>query len=345
MGAAHHHRGMRVLVTGAAGFIGSHVCERLLADGHGVWGLDSLDDFYDPAVKRRNLEGARVHPCMHVVEGDVRDGLLLDGLFSTVPFDLVVHLAARPGIRPSLAQPELCWDVNVTGTLRLLEAMRRHHLSRLVFASSAAVYGGRDARNGAFLESGPAGEPESPYAASKRSGELLCHTWHRLWGISAHCLRFFTVYGPRQRPDLVVSKFAELLRHGKRVPVYGDGSATRDYTYIADVVEVVARSAAHLRGLPASEPEFEVLNVGSGQAVELLELLRTLSDILEVEPRVRHEAPRPGEAPAMLADDARVKEVLGFSPATPLATGLGEFVDWLEATQYGEDVLVTPAST
>ncbi len=344
MGTGSNHRGMRVLVTGAAGFIGSHLCERLVADGHGVWGLDNFDDFYEPAVKRRNLEGALAHPCMHLVEGDVRDGVLLDGLLSTIPFDLVVHLAARPGIRPSLTQPELCWDVNVTGTLRLLEAMRRHRLSRLIFASSAAVYGTRDERDGAFLESGPAGDPESPYAASKRSGELLCHTWHRLWGMSVHCLRFFTVYGPRQRPDLVISKFADLLRAGERLPVYGDGSATRDYTFVADVVEALVRSAERLQGLPAGEPEYELLNVGNGRAVELLEMLRALSEAMGAEPRVRHEDPRKGEIPAMMADDARVKEVLGFSPDTPLRAGLDRFVEWLDASRNREEPIPAAAN-
>lgn len=343
MGTACNHRGMRVLVTGAAGFIGSHLCDRLLADGHGVWGLDSFDDFYDPAIKRRNLDGALTHPCMHLVEGDVRDGVLLDGLLTTIPFDLVVHLAARPGIRPSLIQPELCWDVNVTGTLRLLEAMRRHHLSRLVFASSAAVYGARDARDGAFLESGPAGEPASPYAASKRSGELLCHTWHRLWGMSAHCLRFFTVYGPRQRPDLVISRFADLLRAGERVPVYGDGSATRDYTFVADVVEALVRSAERLQGLPAGEPEYELLNVGTGRVVRLLEMLRALAEAMGVEPRVRHEDSRPEETPGMMADDARLRQVLGFSPNTSLEDGVDEFVDWLDAWS-SEEAIPAPAS-
>ncbi|MFW6083880.1 MAG: NAD-dependent epimerase/dehydratase family protein [Gemmatimonadota bacterium] len=342
MGTGHNHRGMRILVTGAAGFIGSHLCDRFLADGHGVWGLDNFDDFYAPAIKRRNLEEALAHPCMHLVEGDVRDGVLLDGLLSSIPFDLVVHLAARPGIRPSLAGPELCWEVNVTGTLRLLEAMRRHHLSRLVFASSAAVYGPRDGRDGAFFESGPAGAPESPYAASKRSGELLCHTWHRLWGLSVHCLRFFTVYGPRQRPDLVISKFAGLLRDGGRIPVYGDGSSTRDYTFVADVVEAIARSAQRLRGRAASKPECEILNIGNGRAVELLDMLRTLSDALGVEPRVRHVDPPPGEPPALRADGRRVVEVLDFAPDTPLRAGLDEFVAWFE-TLSAEERISVPA--
>ena len=343
MSTGYSHRGMRVLVTGAGGFIGSHLCDRLLTNGHAVWGLDSFDDFYDPAVKRRNLEDALRHPCMHLVEGDVRDGVLLDGLLGTVPFDLVVHLAARPGIRPSLAQPELCWDVNVNGTLRLLEAMRRHHLSRLVFASSAAVYGARDGRDGAYLESSPASEPGSPYAASKRAGELLCHTWHRLWGLSVHCLRFFPVYGPRQRPDLVIGKFADLLRAGERIPVYGDGSSTRDYTFIGDVVEVTVRSADRLRGLPAGEPEYEILNVGTGRAVDLLTLIGALSNALGIEPRrVVHEDPRPGDTPALVAHDGRIDRVLDYSPNTPLRTGLDEFVDWL-AARSPEAAIPAPA--
>ena len=325
-----HPHGMRVLVTGAAGFIGSHVCERLIDDGHAVWGLDNFDTFYDPAIKRRNLRRVLEHPRMRLVEGDIRDEVLLNGLFDSIPFDLVIHLAARAGVRPSIDQPGLCFDVNVTGTLRLLEAMRRHHVLRLVFASSSSVYGSRDAVNGAFEESDPACAPISPYAASKRTGELLCHTWHHLSGLSVHSLRFFTVYGPRQRPDLAINKFARLMRDGERIPMYGDGSSSRDYTYIDDVVEGIKRSGDLLAEAPASEPVFEILNLGGGRAVRLDELIEALGRAMGVTPRITRKPDQPGDVPLTLADARRVESVLGFRPQTDFDEGIRRFVEWVE---------------
>ena len=320
--------GKRVLVTGAAGFIGSHVCERFVREGHGVWGLDNFDSYYAPAIKRRNLEKVADNACMHLVEGDVRDDVLLEGLFSSVPFDLVIHLAARAGVRPSLMQPDLCYDVNVIGTLRLLEAMRRHRVQRLVFASSSSVYGERTPEGGAFTEQDPACHPVSPYAASKRSGELLCHTWHHLWGLSVHCLRFFTVYGPRQRPDLAINKFARLMRDGEAIPVYGDGNSSRDYTHVDDVVEGVRRSAAVLRELPANEPAFRILNLGHGRGVALTELIDALAGALGVKPRIAREPDQPGDVPLTLADTSELEAVLGFRPQVPFADGIRSFVEW-----------------
>ena len=338
-GAAKQPTGMRVLVTGAAGFIGSHVCERLVQDGHGVWGLDNFDTYYDPGIKRRNLANVMDHVCMHLVEGDIRDEVLLGGLFSAVPFDLVIHLAARAGVRPSLMQPELCWDVNVIGTMRLLEAMRRHHVQRLVFASSSSVYGERTPGGGAFTESDAASHPVSPYAASKRSGELLCHTWHHLWGLSVHCLRFFTVYGPRQRPDLAINKFARLMREGKPIPVYGDGSSSRDYTHVADVVEGVVRSAAVLDDLPPNQPAFRILNLGHGRGVSLEELIAALADALGVKPRISREPDQPGDVPLTLADTHELEAVLGFHPQVDFAAGIRSYVEWQSEVESAEETV------
>ena len=341
MGSGANSPGMRVLVTGAAGFIGSHLCERLTRDGYGVWGLDNFDDYYDPALKRRNIAAVVDHPCMHVVEGDIRDAVLLDGLMTTVPFDLVVHLAARPGVRPSLEQPELCYDVNVTGTLRLLEAMRRHHVKRLVFASSSSVYGERTAERGPFRETDPACHPVSPYAASKRSGELLCHAWHHLHGLSVHCLRFFTVYGPRQRPDLAINKFARLMRAGEPIPVYGDGSSSRDYTHVEDIVEAVCRSATRLRERPTAEPDFRILNVGRGRGVRLDELIEALANALGVEARISRESEQPGDVSITLADPTALEETLGFRPRIEFAEGIKSYVAWLDQMAMDPEVSVT----
>lgn len=320
---------MRVLVTGAAGFIGSHVAERLLADGHSVWGLDNFDPYYEESVKRRNLESALTNSRMHFVEGDIRDEVLLAGLFDSVPFDLVVHLAARPGVRPSIAEPDLCYDVNVTGTLRLLEIMRRRHVSRLVFASSSSVYG-EDAAP-PFAEDQAADHPVSPYAASKRSGELLCHTWHKLWGTSVHCLRFFTVYGPRQRPDLAINKFLRLLSERRSVPMFGDGTTSRDYTHVDDIVEGISRSIAVLRALPSGEPTYRVLNLGHGRGIELGELIETLAGALGVKAKISRKPDQPGDVPVTLADTRQMQEVLGFRPRVEFADGIKQYVAWLES--------------
>jgi len=330
-------RAMRILVTGAAGFIGSHLCERLTNDGHLVWGLDNFDDFYDPELKRRNISHVARHPHMRVVEGDIRDQILLDGLFGTVPYDLVIHLAARPGVQPSVREPVLCYDVNVTGTLRLLETMRRHRVSRLVFASSSSVYGDDAALP--FSEEQPAGTPLSPYAASKRSGELLCHSWHHLWGLSVYCLRFFTVYGPRQRPDLAINQFLSLLRQKRPVPVYGDGTTGRDYTHIDDVVEAASRAAVQLRHLPPNAPIFRILNVGHGRVIGLEELAETLSRVLGVKARLSHRAGRGGDMPTTQADTSRLEEELGYRPRIDFADGLSRYVEWLEEVESAEVVM------
>jgi len=336
-------QGLRILMTGAAGFIGSHICERLLTEGHGVWGIDNFDPYYDPAIKRRNLAATIRHPRMHLVEGDIRDEILLEGLFDSVPFDAVIHLAARAGVRASLAQPELCMDVNVTGTLRLLETMRRHHVTRLVFASSSSVYGERTPEGGAFRESDPADHPVSPYAASKRSGELLCHTWHHLWGLSAHCLRFFTVYGPRQRPDLAINKFVRLMKDGSPIPMYGDGSTGRDYTYVSDTVEGVIRSMRQLGRRAAGDPAFEILNLGRGTVVELRELIDALADALGVEAKIQRQPEQPGDVPLTLADITTCERVLGWKAAIGITDGIGRYVAWLEEQEASDSFVSSGA--
>lgn len=322
-------RGLRVLVTGAAGFIGSHLCERLVADGHGVWALDNFDPSYDPAVKRRNVAGISTHPCMRVVEGDVRDGVLLDGLLTSVPFDLVVHLAARTGERGSLAEPEVCWDVNVTGTLRLLEAMRRRHVSRLIFASSAAVYGKRSSASGPFTETDSIEAPTSPYGASKRAGELLCRTWHDSWGCSVHGLRLFEVYGPRQRPDQTLSEFARRLRAGASLRIDGGAEAKRDFIAVDDVVEGICRSVEVLRGRAPGEPTFELLNLGRGRAVRLAELAEALASAMGRKARTPHREGRPGGQEYSVADVSRAAATLGFHSSVGLTEGIDRYVAWL----------------
>jgi UDP-glucuronate 4-epimerase len=316
----------RILVTGAAGFIGSHLCDRLLERGHRVWGLDNFDNFYPPETKRQNLAPALRHPAMRLVEGDIRDGVLLDGLLSDIPFDAVVHLAARPGVRPSIEDPNLCFDVNVTGTLSLLEAMRRWGPERLVFGSSSSVYGERE--DAPFAEETAGDRPISPYATSKRTGEMLCYTHHHLYDLSVLCLRFFTVFGPRQRPDLAIHKFARLMAAGEPLPLYGDGSSSRDYTFVDDVVEGIRLGLGWLERESREAPAYDVVNVGRSDPVTLSELVRRLARALEIEPLITHMPEQPGDVSLTCASDRRVRELLGYAPEVDLDEGLRRFASW-----------------
>ena len=319
----------RVLVTGAAGFIGSHLCDRLLADGCRVVGLDNFDSFYPESTKRANLAAALQNPGMRLIEGDIRDGVLLEGLFTDVPLDAVVHLAARPGVRPSLDAPEPCIQVNVDGTLQLLEAMRRHHVGRLVFGSSSSVYGNSSIPP--YSEDQIADRPISPYAASKRAGELLVHSYHHLFGLAAVCLRFFTVFGPRQRPDLAIHKFSRLMRNGQALPIYGDGESGRDYTYVDDAVEAIVRSLRLTGANGESAPCKEILNVGRSEPVTLNELLQHLATALKEKPRLDRQPEQPGDVAFTCASTERIERVLDFRPQVGLEEGLERFATWLDS--------------
>jgi UDP-glucuronate 4-epimerase len=308
-----------VLVTGGAGFIGSHLTRRLLARGDRVTALDSFNDFYDPALKRANVEPFRAEPGYRLVAGDIRDAGLVEGLFAGGGFTAVVHLAARAGVRPSLAEPILYEDVNCIGTLRLLEAARRHGPRTFIFGSSSSVYG----INGKvpFAEDDEVNQPISPYATTKRAGELLGFNYHHLYGLRVACLRFFTVYGPAQRPEMAIHKFTDLLARGEEVPLYGDGSTRRDYTYIDDIVD----------GLVAAldlAPGFEILNLGGAQTTALLELVHWLAAELGVEPRLRFLPEQPGDVPITYADVRKAERLLGYTPKVPIREGLRRFVAW-----------------
>lgn len=316
-----------VLVTGSAGFIGSHLCDRLLDDGCQVWGLDNFDSFYEPARKRANLASTLRRPTMHLVEGDVQDEILLDGLMSDVSFNAVVHLAALPGVRASLENPELCYDVNVMGTLRVLEAMRRHDVPVFLFGSSSSVYG---EDSSPYTENVAAARPVSAYAASKRSAEMLCHAHHRLHGLTAYCLRLVTVYGPRERPDLAVHSLARRMLAGERVPVRGDGGSRRDVAYVDDVVEGIVLSLERALEASGTAPDYEILNLGSGRTVRLDELLDVLSDVLGVTPRIERLPEQPDDASASHASIERAGRLLDWRPTTTLRDGVTSLVEWLD---------------
>jgi UDP-glucuronate 4-epimerase len=307
----------RVLITGGAGFIGSHLTETLVSRGDRVRVLDSFDPYYDPAVKRTNLEPVRGD--IELLEGDLRDLPLLRRAVAGV--DCVVHLAARAGVRASLALPVSYMQVNVAGTQGLLEAMRDAGVSHLVAASSSSVYGARS--QGPFRESDALGVPASPYAASKHAMEIICRAWQQLFDLQLTLMRFFTVYGPRQRPDMAIHGFARKIMAGEPITMFGDGSTLRDYTYIRDIVQGLV--AAVDRPLPCA-----VLNLGNTNPVRLDALIRKLGAALGREVVVERTGQQPGDVPLTWADVSLAKQLLGYSPTTSLEQGLEEFVRWLE---------------
>jgi UDP-glucuronate 4-epimerase len=317
---------MRVLVTGAAGFIGSHLCERLVARGDEVIGLDNFDAFYARAVKERNVAGLVAGPRFTLVEGDLRAPADLERAFASRP-DAVVHLAALAGVRPSLADPARYADVNVLGTVRLTETARAHGVGRVVFASSSSVYG-LDSEP-PFKESDPCLRPVSPYASTKRAAELGLFTAHHLYALDVTCLRFFTVYGPRQRPDLAIHKFARLILAGEPIELFGDGSTSRDYTWIDDIIDgVVAAIDEQGRGVPA----FRTYNLGGSRTTTLLRLVELISDALGKKPVVEWKPEQPGDMKRTLADLTHVGRALGYAPRVPIEEGIARFAAWVKTT-------------
>jgi len=313
---------LRVLVTGAAGFIGSHVCEALVARGDEVVGVDNFDPFYARDVKEGNLAALRRAAGFRLIEADVtRDPLPCDGMAA------VVHLAARPGVRPSLEDPGAYAAANVTGTARVLDAARRAGVRRVVFGSSSSVYG--ESTLAPFAEEAPAIEPISPYAATKRAGELLAHAFAHLYALRIACLRFFTVYGPRQRPDLAVHRFTDAIARGQPVRVHGDGSSERDYTYISDAV-AGALGAVDWTGRTGSA--CTAFNIGGGERVRLDRLIELIGRALGREPRIERHAMQPGDVRLTAADRRRAERELAYRPRVGVEDGIRQFVRWYEAT-------------
>lgn len=313
---------VKVLVTGAAGFIGSHVCEALVARGHAVVGVDNFDAFYTRAVKERNLETLRANPAFRFLEADVaRDPMPLEGV------GVVLHLAAKPGVRPSLEDPAAYVEANVTATARLFDAARRAGIARVVFGSSSSVYG--NATPAPFAENAPALEPISPYAATKRSAELLAIAFAHLYPMRIICLRFFTVYGPRQRPDLAIHRFTDLIARGQAVRMHGDGSSERDYTYISDCVDGVLAALARTEGGGAAG-SVEMLNIGGGERVRLDRLIALIATTLGREARIERHPDQPGDVRLTDADLQRAERALGYRPRVGIEEGIRNFVRWYE---------------
>ena len=307
-----------VLITGAAGFIGSHLCERLLDEGLSVVGVDNFDDFYDPQIKRDNISDCLKNKNFQLIEADIRDRATMDKAVGNV--EIIVHLAARAGVRPSIAEPLLYSDVNINGTMVLLEAANKHKVGKFIFASSSSVYGNNE--KVPFSEDDNVDFPISPYAATKKACELICHTYHHLCGIDLTCLRFFTVYGPRQRPDLAIHKFSKLIEQDKPIPVFGDGSMMRDFTYIDDIIEGIIASMSKCKG-------FNIYNLGESQPISVNDLIGEIEKALG-KTAIREYIPlQPGDVNRTFADITKAARELGYNPSTPIRDGLAKFTTWL----------------
>jgi UDP-glucuronate 4-epimerase len=313
-----------ILITGGAGFIGSHLVDLLL--GEGGWQVtvvDDFNDFYPPEIKHANVAGHLKSPNYRLVDADIRDVETMAALFSEYKFAVIVHLAARAGVRPSLSEPKLYAETNINGTLNLLELAKEHNIKQFVFGSSSSVYGINS--KVPFAEDDRIHQPISPYAATKAAGELICHTYSHLYGIRIVCLRFFTVYGARQRPDLAIHKFSRLITDGKPIQVFGDGTARRDYTYVDDIIQGVRAAIDYDRSM------YEIFNLGESQTIELNELIELLERSLDMKAVIDRQPMQPGDVPITFADITKSREMLGYNPTTKIAEGIPKFVNWFRS--------------
>jgi len=310
-----------ILVTGGAGFIGSHLCERLLSDGARVICLDNFDSFYDPNVKIKNVEGVKKKSpeLFELVTGDIRNPEHLKGVLQENRIDFVVHLAARAGVRPSISDPLLYQDVNIRGTIVLLEACKAYGIKNFIFASSSSVYG--ENQRVPFTERDLDIQPISPYGATKRAGELLCYSYHHLHGMNIACLRIFTAYGPRQRPEMAIHKFTRLIDQGEKIPIYGDGSSRRDYTYIDDLIDGILGVIRYHKG-------FEIYNLGESQTTSLKELIGLIEKAIGKKANVEMLESQPGDVSVTYADITKAKRMLKYQPGVKMEEGIRRFVEW-----------------
>jgi UDP-glucuronate 4-epimerase len=315
-----------ILVTGGAGFIGSHLVDTLLAEGgwH-VTVVDDLNDFYSPDIKRANLESAKTNPDLDFIELDIRNGDKLREVFDHRDFACIVHLAARAGVRPSLCQPKLYSETNIDGTLNLLELARDFEIKQFVFGSSSSVYGIN--AKVPFAEDDRIHQPISPYASTKAAGELLCHTYSHLFDIRTVCLRFFTVYGARQRPDLAIHKFSRLITEGKPIQIFGDGTTRRDYTYIDDIIQGVRSSIDYDGSM------HEVFNLGESETTELRRLVELIEESLGMKAIIDRQPMQPGDVPVTFADISKAKTLLNYNPTTKVEEGIPKFVQWFRGSE------------
>lgn len=313
-----------ILITGGAGFIGSHLTEKLLAEGHEVICLDDFNDFYDPRIKQKNIEPYLRNRRFHLIRGDIRNSVLVESTFQQWWPEAVVHLAARAGVRPSISQARLYESTNVTGTVNILEAAAKVGVKKIIFGSSSSVYG-YNAKT-PFAEGDPLLAAGSPYAATKIAGEALCSAYANIYRLPITILRFFTVYGPRQRPDLAIHRFFRQIRNREEITIFGDGSSARDYTYVDDIVQGISLALRHQGNL------LDIYNLGNSQPVLLTDLIAAIEAVLQVKARIRRIADQPGDVPITFADISKAQEQLGYLPMTSMEEGLRLFADSMEGS-------------
>lgn len=321
---------MNILVTGAAGFIGSHLCETLIKKGDPVIGIDNFNDFYAPELKRQNLKeiqktAQKANISFECIEGDICNAALIDRLFNEHSIDVIIHLAAMAGVRPSIKNPLLYEQVNGTGTATLLEAAKKANIKHFIFGSSSSVYGLN--KKVPFAEDDPVNLPYSPYAQTKRANELQCYIYHKLHQMNFACLRFFTVYGPRQRPDLAIRKFTDLMYNNKPITIYGDGSYKRDFTYVDDIIDGVVKSLDWITQ-DTSKPKYEIFNLGESATTSVLELITLIEKATDIKANKDFQPAEPGDVPITYADISKSKTMLGYDPKTKIEDGIPRFVKW-----------------
>jgi len=312
---------MKILITGAAGFIGSHTCESLIKNGNSIIGVDNFDPFYSSKLKELNLVQLSQNSNFRFYKADIRDDKALNQIFSSNQVDVVIHLAAKAGVRPSIKAISEYYDVNINGTISLLESMRKNGIKKMLFASSSSIYGNNE--KVPFSEDDRVDNPISPYASTKKSGELLCHVYNHLYNFDITCLRFFTVYGPRQRPDLAIHKFTRLIQENKPIPFYGDGSSSRDYTYIEDIVNGISCALNHLEG-------YKIYNLGESKVITLKKLVEVIETILGKKALLNQLPMQQGDVSRTFADISKARAEIGYNPAHDFETGVKKFVDWFK---------------
>jgi len=315
---------MRILVTGAAGFIGSNLVDKLLQTGHEIIAIDNFDPYYDRKIKEQNIAGARDYSKFHFFEMDITDEESIKNLFQKFPCEMVIHIAAKAGVRPSIEDPAGYYRANVLGTLTLLEACKEFSIKKFIFASTSSIYGNN--KKVPFSENDFVDHPISPYAATKKACELLCHNYYHLYGINIFSLRFFTVYGPRQRPDLAIYKFFKLISQNQPIPLYGDGSTSRDYTYIDDILDGMLKSIQKVNG-------YEIINLGESQTISLVGLVELIEKILGKNADRKFMPMQPGDVDRTFADISKAKKLLGYDPQTKVEEGLMKFYEWFKQNQ------------